>query len=95
MRLDLSQEALCDLDDILRYSVNQWGVDRAFEYQSEIDSRMNALADGTLSGLTAESIGVDLRRLVSGSHVIWFRVEGDALRIVRVLHSSRDAGRWV
>lgn len=28
-------------------------------------------------------------------HEMWFRLDGDTLGVVRVLHSSRDAGRWV
>ena len=50
-----------------------------------------SLAEGDLSGVAANEIQPGLRRQVSGSHVIWFRVEADLLRVVRVLHQSRDA----
>jgi len=53
---------------------------------------MKALARGDLSGTRADDVAQGLRRQVSGSHVIWFRAEGDALRVVRVLHGARDMG---
>ena len=54
-----------------------------------------ALAEGNISGVAASEIQPGLRRQISGSHVIWFRVEADLLTVVRVPHQSRDAGKWV
>ena len=92
MRLDLSSDARADLNDILAYSAKQWGPVKAFDYVGEIRERMDALARGDLSGTRVDGIPSGLRRQIVSSHVIWFRVEGDRLRVVRVLHQSRDAG---
>lgn len=41
----------------------------------------------------ADDIRPGLRRLVVGSHIIWFRSDSTTLRIIRVQHGRRDAGR--
>ena len=85
-----SEEAQADLDTILLYSMDKWGVVRAFDHMTDMDHRMQLLAGRELPGVRADDVAQGLRRQVSGSHVIWFRVEGDALRVVRVLHGARD-----
>ena len=95
MKLDISEDALGDLDEILSFSIRQWGPARAFDYIADIRAKAEALARGDLSGMEADEIGPGLRRQIVGAHVIWFRVEAERLRVIRVLHQSRDAGRWV
>ena len=95
MKLILSDEAQADMGDIFEYGCDTWGGQRSSDYIDLLGARMRALENLELPGVLAEALHPGLRRLVSGSHVIWFRVEGDTLRVVRVLHGSRDAGRWV
>jgi toxin ParE1/3/4 len=95
VKLDLSEEAARDLDEILNYSIRLWGVARAFGYIEDIDARLKALAREEMSGVRADEISPGLRRQLAGSHAIWFRIEGDRLKVVRVLHQSRDPGEWV
>jgi toxin ParE1/3/4 len=95
LKLEFTSDATSDLDDILDYSIAQWGVDRGFDYVTEIRNRAMRLADGFHPGLQADDIQHGLRRQLSGSHVIWFRRETNRILIIRVLHQSRDAGRWV
>lgn len=95
MKLEFTSDATADLDAILDYSIDQWGLSRGFDYVTEIRNRAMHLADGFHPGLNAEDIQSGLRRQVSGSHVIWFRREPDRIVVIRVLHQSRDAGRWL
>ena len=53
------------------------------------------MLDQTKPGGAAEDIATGLRRQIVGSHLIWFRLNGERLVVIRVLHQSRDAGRWV
>jgi toxin ParE1/3/4 len=92
VKLDVSEDARADIRSIHKYSVKQWGSYRAGEYIDDLRDRMKALARGELSGTRADDVAQGLRRQVSGSHVIWFRVQGNALRVVRVLHGARDVG---
>jgi toxin ParE1/3/4 len=90
---DVSEDARADIRGIHMYSVKQWGSYRAGTYIDDLRDCMKALARGDLSGTCADDVSPGLRRQVSGSHVIWFRVTGEALRIVRVLHQRQDVDR--
>jgi toxin ParE1/3/4 len=95
MRLDVSQAARADLMEIHAYSRRMWGIARATAYLGGLREALRSLARGDASGQRADDVTADLRRLVVGSHVVWFRIEDESLRIIRVLHQSRDAGRWL
>lgn len=92
MRLDVSVEAQSDVRDIYAYSLRHWGHRRADDYIDHLRERMTALAAGELPGKAADEVRPGLRRQLAGSHAIWCRAEGGGLRVVRVLHLSRDAG---
>ena len=95
MKLVFSRKADADLDAIWEYSEHVWGSGKAIEYLDRIADCAEALARGDLSGTAEDQFKRGLRRQVVQSHVIWFRVRVDVLFVVRVLHGSRDAGRWV
>ena len=92
MRLVVSDDARADLIETYRFGIERWGRTASGAYISLIRTQMKSLARGEKSGVTADDADLGLRRLVVRSHVIWFRVEGTDLRVVRVLHQSRDAG---
>lgn len=95
MKLDITPAAATDIREIFSYSLTNWGEAKARKYVADLRRRMHALARGSTSGTRADDISAGLRRLIAGSHVIWFRIQGDRLRIIRILHQSRDAGRWL
>ncbi len=95
MRLDVSQAARADLIEIFAYSRRTWGHVRATAYLTALREATRSLGRGNLRGQRADDVATGLRRPVVGSHVIWFRIEGEVLRIIRVQHGCRDAGRWV
>ena len=86
--------ALTDLEEIWAYSEQQFGVEKAAAYLDGIRAKAVALAERHLGGTAQNDVGAGLRRQLVGSHAIWFRAEGEVLRVIRVLHQSRDAGRW-
>lgn len=77
------------------FGVERWGKAASGAYIGVIRTQMKSLSRGKTSGVSADDAGQGLRRLVIRSHVIWFRIIGNDLRVVRVLHQSRDVGRWV
>lgn len=94
MILEITPRAKADIVDIFQYSKATWGIGKARTYANDMRRRMKALAAGTLSGQQADEIATGLRRQVSGAHVIWFRRDAGRVRIIRILHQSRDAGQW-
>ena len=95
MKLEISPVAQDDIRAIYAYSKQQWGAARARLYIEEMRARMRALARREITGQNADDIRPGLRRLVSGSHILWFRLNETQLLVIRVLHQSRDAGRWM
>ncbi len=95
MKLLLADEAKSDLAGIYVYSRENWGVTQARAYMLSLRSVLKRLAAEQIAGVAAHGIRPGLRRQTAGSHVIWFRMEPNLLRVIRVLHQSRDAGRWM
>ncbi len=95
MKLFIAVAARTDLVEIQLFGVKTWGRGQADKYRDLIRERMKVLARGEMTGTSADDIASGLRRQVVGSHAIWFRLDGERLVVLRVLHQSRDAGRWV
>jgi toxin ParE1/3/4 len=87
-----SPAAETDIEEIWDYSAVNWGLDQADHYIDDLRDACIALAGGRRRGRT-----VDVRpgylKLSVGSHIIYFRDEGDRLEIIRVLHNRRDVER--
>ena len=95
MRIIVLPAARDDPRDIWRFGVITWGEAQADRYSDTLDAAINGLDVLPYRGPAADEVSQGLRRLVVRSHVVFYRVEGEAVRVVRVLHGSRDAGRWV
>jgi len=93
--LNITPLAKLDIVEIYQFSKAEWGAARAHRYANELRGRLKALAVGELSGQSADEVTAGLRRQVSGAHVIWFRRETDRVLVIRILHQSRDVGRWL
>lgn len=92
MRLIIAASARADLVEIHLFGAKTWGRAQAGLYTDGIRDRMKSLARRESSGTTADDIAPGLRRQVVGSHAIWFRLDGERLVVLRVLHQSRDVG---
>ena len=88
-RLILTPDATGDLSDIRAYTVGKWGLDQADAYLREIGAAFGRIASGeTISTAVGKR---DFRKVRVRSHVIYFRENETAVRVVRVLHGSMDA----
>ena len=95
MRIVVLRAARDDLREIWRFGRLTWGEAQADRYSDILDGVIRGLGAQPYLGPAAEDVSAGLRRLIAGSHVVFYRVEPESLRIIRVLHQSRDAGRWV
>lgn len=92
---ELSQEADKDLEDIFDYTVDKFGLDQAIAYVSGFEDVFINLTDNPELGHTRGEIREDLRSLVKESHVIFYRILKGRIRIVRILHCSRDVFKFL
>ena len=77
------------MEDIWSYSALQWSPAKADDYTRQLLTAFADLASGTRSGM-ATIARRDYRRLLVGSHMIFYRERADRLDIIRVLHQSID-----
>ena len=86
----LSIAAEQDIGEIYDYGVYRFGSDQAIKYLLEIDLTFTQIVKNPELGKKRDEIKVGLRSFPKNSHVIFYRLIEDSIRIVRVLHGSRD-----
>ena len=91
--IEISRVADLDLEDIFDYTVAQYGVDRAIKYVSSFDEVFDYLSLHPTLGRDRPEIRTGLRSLNKEYHIIFYRILVDRIRIVRILHGSRDLPR--
>jgi toxin ParE1/3/4 len=91
----LSQEADRDLEEIFDYTVSKFGIDHAIAYVGGFEEVFVSLAANPELGRKRDEIREGLRSFIKGSHTIFYRVLKSRIRIVRILHSSRDVVRFL
>lgn len=89
-RYELSKPADQDLEDIFEYTEIEFGIDQAIEYLNGLESGFEQLIVNPELGRTRNDIKTGLRSISRSSHIIFYRLMSDHVKIVRVLHGSRD-----
>ncbi len=89
-RIDKRPRARRDLIEIWFYTLDHWGEQQADDYLRRIDAAIGQLAEHPLLGADFGHLRKGIRRHSSGRHRIFYRVGGQAIEIIRVLHASQD-----
>ena len=92
-RRTLSPRAQEDLDDIWDYTAKRWGVDQAEFYTRQIGRHVEAVAAQPMMGRACSDVRAGYYKYPSGSHVLFYRLVGDDVDIVRILHERMDFER--
>lgn len=87
---ELSYEADLDLDAIFDYTENEYGFNQAVKYLTDIDNVFNSLIENPNIGRARNEIKKGLFSLTEQKHIIFYRILNNYIRIVRVLHGSKD-----
>ncbi len=90
MLYELSPEADQDLEEIFDYTERAFGFNQAVEYLSGFDGVFTKLVNNPKLGKEREEIREGLRSLLKEKHVVFYRILDNRIRIVRILHGSRD-----
>ncbi|BAX57586.1 type II toxin-antitoxin system RelE/ParE family toxin [Burkholderia stabilis] len=91
-QLRLTPLAEIDLEDIWRYTAEQWSLAQADRYHRDLIGTMEALARGKKAGRTCIARDGYFRYAV-GSHVVFHRETDDTIDVIRVLHQRMDIER--
>lgn len=87
---ELSIEADQDISDIYDYTYLEFGDDQAITYLADLEPVLLKLVDYPELGRARPEIRAGLRSFAYQNHVIFYRILETHIRVVRVLHGSRD-----
>lgn len=90
---EISLPADEDLEEIFIYTEEEFGTNQAVMYLTELEDAFEQLVGNPELGRERNEIKKGLRSLPAGSHIVFYRILSDRIRIVRVLHGSRDLPR--
>ena len=82
-----------DLDEIWTYTVGQWNEEQAERYIRQIEATIEGVADNPNLGRGCDEIRRGYFKILSGSHIIFYRRARTKIDIVRILHQRMDVGR--
>lgn len=85
-RYTLSPRAQSGLDEIWDYTMRHWGIDQAETYIRQLWHDIEAIAANPAIGRACPEVTAGYCKFRSGSHVLFFRLSGGAIDVVRILH---------
>jgi toxin ParE1/3/4 len=92
MRINVRPEAREDILEIWRYGALTWSPMEADRYYLDLLAAFERLKDNPQMAPVVPEVKVGIRRLLSGAHCVYYRVEGLEIIVLRVLHQSADSG---
>lgn len=89
----LSVAAARDVEQILERSMADFGWSQTERYYASLRRCLDLLGENPAMGMKADELKLGYRRMAHESHVIFYRLMGDGILIVRILHKRMDVGR--
>jgi toxin ParE1/3/4 len=89
-KLSLAPAAEDDLADILQYTEKRWGSEQADSYQAMLQKVLLELVEFPHLGKARPDLPAGYRSLLADQHLIYYRIEGSAIRVSRILHVRRE-----
>ena len=86
----LTAEARADLADIRRYSLAQFGGIAADRYFRGFTRVFALLGGRPHAGVSQPQFGPAVRSFTHVRHRIFYRIDGDVVRVMRILHHARN-----
>lgn len=91
---ELSLEAEKDIEEIFDYTEQIYSLEQAVAYVSQFETLFEKLIHNPQLGRKRDEIRKSLRSLPKEHHVVFYRIFDDRVRIVRILHESRDLPKF-
>jgi toxin ParE1/3/4 len=86
----LTKNAQASLEDIARYTENEWGRAQRNKYILALDKRFQDLANFPLKGRVRDELFRNLRSYSEGQHIVFYLESNDSIVIVDILHERMD-----
>jgi toxin ParE1/3/4 len=92
-RYRLSRLAEADLASIWEYSVAHWGIGQAEIYIRDLQHAIETTAANPHLGRACDEIRASYFKRGIGSHIMFYRLAGQLIEVVRILHQRMDFDR--
>ncbi len=89
-----AKRAEADLTGIASFTARTWGAAQVDAYLVMLEECCESLRANPLLGRACEDVRPGLRRMEVGQHVVFYRLKGKRILVVRVLHRAMLPGRW-
>lgn len=88
MKLRITPAAAADVEGIILYIAAENPL-AALTVLDAIEQRLVQLLSHPFSGPLREDVGPGIRHLVTGRYLAFYRISGEEVEVLRVLHGSR------
>jgi toxin ParE1/3/4 len=85
-----SASARQDFVAILRYTLATWGEAQMLRYRETLETGLDNLADNPQLGRLRQELSQEYRSIRIAAHVMIYRLDGETIYIVRILHNRMD-----
>lgn len=89
-RLRFHSSAQRDFTNLAVRSEREWGKQRTRRYLDEIERKIQSIVENPMLGHDAGLPRPELRRITSGSDVIFYTFDDRQVEIVRIMHERMD-----
>jgi toxin ParE1/3/4 len=90
---NFSRRAKADVRDIWAYTSDYWGREQAEIYLGLIEAAVEAIAADPKLGRPCNDVRQGYRKYLVGAHVLFYRMKGKTVFVVRILHQRMDVER--
>lgn len=95
MTLEFTNAAVADLQTIRNYTLENWGEEQEAAYLDALWSKFELVLSDPQRFRFRHDLFPDCQIASQGKHVILFRIRGETLQIVRILHGAMDLPRHI
>jgi toxin ParE1/3/4 len=93
MRIELSDDATTDLQDIADYTFQTWGSEQEEVYLGSLYRKLQDVSDDPDRWARRDDLFEGCQTVSVGRHVIFFRVGEEVVLVSRILHQAMDFRR--
>jgi toxin ParE1/3/4 len=90
-QLDIKATARAELAIIYDYSVAEFGLTVAETYLAGLRNAFERLLEFPFMGTIYPDVTPEVRVIFHRSHRVFYRIDGEVVLIIRILHKMRDA----
>jgi toxin ParE1/3/4 len=93
LKIQISEEAGLDIEDISFYTYEKWGSRQADKYGKELYQCFEKLAKNPLIGRDVSNLIPNARLFLFEAHAIFYKVSDTEIYVFRILGQKQDFGR--